>query len=299
MVILSCHDVGGETMIFKPFFNRLGGKSRLLKHINPLLPKKIEYYIEPFVGAGWVYFNCNNAEKFIINDFDYEVYQMYSAIKEGNYEELLKYDWKKSEETFYKIKPLFKDKANFIKRDKYEILYFYRYLNYFGVLGDYETFNKTVPKKETPPMERFILCSEKLNINTKIYNVDYKEILIKYNFEESFFYLDPPYLFNLNNDRYKKNDIIIDEFLQNVLNLKGKVLISLSSKSISDEYIYILEKNGFKTIEVSLRYSSDNLQKYKEIKKVNKSHEYLFFKNKEIKKIYPIIKKEGQLTLFN
>lgn len=40
----------------KSLLNWVGGKRLLRKRIEPLVPKDIKSYIEPFGGAGWVLF---------------------------------------------------------------------------------------------------------------------------------------------------------------------------------------------------------------------------------------------------
>ena len=262
----------------KPFFNRLGGKSRMLKYILPLIDNDYGTYVEPFAGAAWVYFNFFRAQNYILNDIDKEVYKMYLALKEGNFKKLLSFDWKKSKKTFYSLKSLYKNKEILLKRDKYEILYMYRYLNYYGVLGEGETYNESVPKKETPPLERYIECNKKLKNNTKIFNKDYKEVISRFDNINTLMYLDPPYSNNPNNDRYAKNEICIFKFIENILSLKSTLLVSLSSRDISSEVLEILKKSKFKIFEIPVKYSSDNLQKYKSEKKVKKRFEYLFFR---------------------
>lgn len=48
-----------------------GGKSRLLKHLAPLMPEKCNEYREPFVGGGSVFFHARSkdtAERYALND---------------------------------------------------------------------------------------------------------------------------------------------------------------------------------------------------------------------------------------
>ena len=51
----------------RPFLKWAGGKSQLLKYIDPLVPKEFNTYYEPFLGAGAVFFSVN-AEKAVLND---------------------------------------------------------------------------------------------------------------------------------------------------------------------------------------------------------------------------------------
>ena len=44
-------------MKLKPLVKWTGGKRRLLKHIIPMMPSKINTYVEPFIGGGAVFFD--------------------------------------------------------------------------------------------------------------------------------------------------------------------------------------------------------------------------------------------------
>ena len=83
----------------KPILKWVGGKSKLLKHIIPLIPKEINNYHEPFVGGGSVLFailSLQKENKLKINghiyayDANEKLIILYNHIKE-NYEELHNY----------------------------------------------------------------------------------------------------------------------------------------------------------------------------------------------------------------
>ena len=67
----------------KPFVKWAGGKEKELPIILDNLPKKIDRYIEPFVGGGAVYLNIG-ITKAIINDKSDELMLLYRMIKERN-----------------------------------------------------------------------------------------------------------------------------------------------------------------------------------------------------------------------
>ena len=70
----------------QPFIKWPGGKQEELKIIIPNLPKKINRYIEPFVGGGAVYLEINNASEYLINDKSTELVNLYECIKEQEIE---------------------------------------------------------------------------------------------------------------------------------------------------------------------------------------------------------------------
>ena len=69
----------------KPFIKWAGGKEKELTYIKENLPKKIDRYIEPFVGGGAVYFNMNIKDSYI-NDKSEELINLYSCIKNNDLE---------------------------------------------------------------------------------------------------------------------------------------------------------------------------------------------------------------------
>ena len=266
--------------LIKPFFNRLGGKGRLVKYILPHLPAKTNIYVEPFCGAAWVYFNYNGAYLYVLNDLDKMVFRMLRAIQKHTVKEFKsRFDLRKSRELFYELKARFKNKKYMDQIDDLELLYIYRYLNYYGVLGDYETFNESVRKKDSLPLENFIVNHRIMNEKkTLLFNEDYTAILEKFDDPETFFYLDPPRPFNPNSDRYQGLTIDYITFVKRIRHLKGKFLLTIDKRTITylhNHLFYENELEDFIKIEVKVKYSSDNLQKYKSIKKVRARTEYL------------------------
>jgi DNA adenine methylase len=69
----------------KPLFMWAGGKKKMIKHYEPLMPKNIQKYVEPFFGGGAMFVHIleNNQEckEFVINDINGGVIEIYRAIK--------------------------------------------------------------------------------------------------------------------------------------------------------------------------------------------------------------------------
>ncbi|WP_130807931.1 DNA adenine methylase [Senegalia massiliensis] len=82
----------------QPFVKWPGGKQEELKVIIPNLPKKIDRYIEPFVGGGAVYLDINSAKEYYINDKSNELINLYKCIKNQDQEffnkiEAINHNW--------------------------------------------------------------------------------------------------------------------------------------------------------------------------------------------------------------
>ena len=71
-----------------------GGKRQLLPEIRKYVPKRINTYYEPFIGAGAVLFDIQ-PKRAVINDINSELASVYNVIK-NNVDELIE-DLKKHE----------------------------------------------------------------------------------------------------------------------------------------------------------------------------------------------------------
>lgn len=178
----------------KPLFKWSGGKSDEIKLFEKYIPEEYNLYIEPFVGGGSLYFYLN-PKKAVINDIHPEVYDFYNNIKKGN---ILKiYDFltnhSNTEEEYYKVR----DKLNitddlinasrfyYLRKTCFRGMIRYNKDGHFNIpYGKYKTYNYDILKNNE---------YEELLKRTKIYNKDYKEIFKKYNNENYFMFLDPPY----------------------------------------------------------------------------------------------------------
>ena len=75
--------------VVKPILKWAGGKSQLLAQINQYLPKEliagqIDYYIEPFIGGGAVFFwiaQNFNIQEFYLSDINHELIILYKTIQ--------------------------------------------------------------------------------------------------------------------------------------------------------------------------------------------------------------------------
>ena len=69
-----------QKSILKPPITRLGGKSKLRKEIISMMPDHV-CYVEPFFGAGWVFFGKTPSKVEVINDVDKELINLFKMIK--------------------------------------------------------------------------------------------------------------------------------------------------------------------------------------------------------------------------
>jgi DNA adenine methylase len=198
-------------------FGRVGGKSKLkIRIVNDYFPEGYEnmIYVEPFVGAGSIFFYKQPSIKEVINDLDTIVYdllkgfQKYDGIKIK--EELQP---KYTKEEFYAIK-------DWEPRSKYQKFIRSLILTKTSFFQMAKSFSKQKEKGMNPNFEPY---QDRLK-DVIILNKDYKDVIKKYDSPNTFFYLDPPY--ENSHKLYTHDTLPIKEVYDIVKNIKGKFLIS-------------------------------------------------------------------------
>lgn len=228
------------------FYTRQGGKHYLTKDIIQHFPKNYTTYVEPFIGAGHVFFSLpkENHRLEVINDLDKNIYFVLKDIQKTTADEIMSLDWKKSKKQFDLLK-------EFKPKNKIERLYRFLYLNKYSFSGhnnNYAGKNKPTFRPENL-VKKLDAIKERLK-NVVLLNQDYKTVIEKYDSENTFFYLDPPY-YDVILDGYIHKDINPEDLLNVVKNIKGKFLLSYNDHPFIQELFkdYIIKN-------VSIRYAS-------------------------------------------
>lgn len=207
----------------KPFLKWAGGKSQLLEEFNKRLPdkilksRKIDNYIEPFIGGGAMYFFLTknyNIRNSILFDINKELIIGYKVIQE-DYKELiaelndlemnyLAKSEEKRKEHYYEIRTAYNEQMTdfdyknyndeWVKRASFLI-----FLNKTGFNGLFRQnkkgeFNVPVGRYKNPKIcdKKNIIEVNKALKNTLILCDDFASAR-EYVNEKSFVYLDPPY----------------------------------------------------------------------------------------------------------
>ena len=182
------------TKHLKPLIKWSGGKSDEIKLFEQHIPQTFGTYIEPFIGGGSVYFYLNPTNA-VISDVHTELIDFYASMGKGEGPEI--YEFMKNtpndDETYYQV------------RDKMEInspldnakrFYYQRKTCFRGMMR----YNKS--GKFNIPFGRYktVNYSELLNTayndllsRTEVLNKGFEDIFEKYNDENNFMFLDPPY----------------------------------------------------------------------------------------------------------
>lgn len=195
----------------------IGGKSKIGKWIETFYPKDIEVYLEPFGGMFWCYYNMDlksypNLKKIIYNDFNPLNYNLFKCVQ--NPEKLLnainsidcqKRDQDETPEIFAKQFSEFQSEifAEGFKvgENDYEAAAKYVYIltqvfsgskpeksSFIDLKGKYKSKYLTFRDKLSKPdwVEHFLKITE-------VQNMDFQDVIEKYDSPSTYIYLDPPY----------------------------------------------------------------------------------------------------------
>ena len=171
----------------------LGEKSKFASFITPNIPKDISTYVEPFGGAMGVFFSLDFSKfrdvKFIYNDINELNFNLFYLLKnDPRFIEIVR-GIKVDKEYYQKsIKEIFEDTDLMTKAINWLVVLTCSAPNQIGKdswRGDTEFEVFKLKWKAYEPH---------LNKVSEILNVDYKEVIEKYDSPETFFYLDPPYM---------------------------------------------------------------------------------------------------------
>ena len=189
----------------KPFVKWAGGKRSIIDKLKQLAPEEYKTYYEPFVGGGAMLFELQ-PKKAVINDYNSELMNVYECIKDENKfesmcNELNKHEKNHSEEYYYKIRDLDKDKKKFNKLADYKRAARTIYLNKACFNGLYRVNSKNefnVPSGKKTKVNTYdgpnlgiIHCL--LNFfNIELLSTDFEES-VKNAKKGDFIYFDPPY----------------------------------------------------------------------------------------------------------
>ena len=183
-----------------------GGKKQLIHQFKPLLPKKIERYIEPFVGGGAVAFyiitNHPEVKEVILSDVNEELINTYKQVR-NNVEELIvelkkhkEYHSEKDKEYYLEIRATNPEELTQLKRAARFI-----YLNKTCFNGIYRVnknggFNVPMGRYKNPKIcdEESLRKISRLLKKVKLsLSVGPFEKSLSFSKKDDFIYFDPPY----------------------------------------------------------------------------------------------------------
>jgi DNA adenine methylase len=266
----------------------IGGKSKIGKWITPFYPKDMETYVETFGGMFWCFFNMDlteypNLKKIVYNDFNPLNYNLFQCVKEPSLlleaiesipcqqrgEENTPSIYKEQFDEFQK--ELFSSGFT-INYPDYQVAAKYAYIltqvfsgskpetsSFIDLKGKYKSKYLTFRDKLSKPewVEHFIKISH-------VENMDFADVIAKYDSPTTYIYLDPPYFKTEN--YYSNHDFDRDdhERLANVLHqVKGKFSLSYYDFELLHEWFpenkYRWEKKEFAKAASAKKNTKQNM----------------------------------------
>lgn len=246
----------------------IGGKSKIGKWIVDEYPRDMETYVETFGGMYWCFFNMDltkypNLKSVVYNDFNPLNYNLFKCLE--NPQELLKaVNSIPCQERGVNITPnlyseqfktfqqsIFSDKTPITTPD-YLLGARYAYIltqvfsgskpeksGFIDLKGKYKSKYLTFRDKLQNPkwIDKFLRI-------TNVENMDFSEVIQKYDSETTYIYLDPPYWKTENyysNHDFDRNDH--QRLAETLLSVKGKFSLSYYDFDLLHEWF---PKNQFR-----------------------------------------------------
>lgn len=252
-------------MIKSPLAGWIGGKFYLSKKIVALIPEH-QCYVEPFVGAAWVYFRKEKSQVEVLNDINLEIVTLYRVLQH-NLDEFIRYfRWVLvSRDEFKRLLAVNPSTLTDIQR---AARFYYLQKSAFSGRIDNPAFGYATtsrPRLNLTRIEEDLSQAHLRIYDAFIENLNYLDLIKRYDRDHSFFYIDPPY-WGCEND-YGKNIFSKDDFtaLAELLKtVKGKFLLSLNDvpeiRALFSDFIiesvsvvYSCSKNRTQAKEVLIR----------------------------------------------
>lgn len=192
-----------KNALVAPVLKWVGGKRQLIETFQPLFPKKINLYCEPFLGGGAVLFKLQPKKAFV-NDINSELISVYMVIRDDVEKLILELEkFKNESEFFYSVRDWDRNKEKYSSLSDVERAARIIFLNKTCYNGLYRVnnageFNTPFGSYRNPN----IVNAPVLRAVNKYFNeseitltsLDYAEVLSNLpKNKNTFVYLDPPY----------------------------------------------------------------------------------------------------------
>lgn len=204
----------------------LGEKSKFSNFIKPNIPTDISTYVEPFGGMFGIFFSLDFSKyknvKFVYNDINYLNYNLFNYLRyDDNFTSYIK-DIKITKEKYLEAL-----KSITLNKDNIQLA-----IDWLIVLccsSPYEIGKDSWRNDSEFEVFKLKFKAYKYHLDKvdNILNLDYKKVIEKYDSENTFFYVDPPYMGKekkyINHPFNKESHKELSDVLNNI---KGRFLLS-------------------------------------------------------------------------
>ncbi len=250
-------------VVLRPPLTYFGGKQQLCTTILELIPEH-RLYCEPFCGGAAVFFGKEPSHVEVINDTNQEVINFYKVVQNDfvSLEKLVRISLH-SRLQHNDAWVIFQNPHMFSEIKRAWAVWMLANQSVQSILTNnwgYERKDNKVSLKVKNKKEAF---TEDLAIrlqNVQVECADANYVIFSRDSEDSFFYVDPPYINTAcgHYDGYSEDDY--DKLLKNLSGIKGKFLLSSFPTDILDKHI---KEHGWYTKHIEMRCSASKLKKKK------------------------------------
>lgn len=186
---------------------RIGNKSKIAKEIEKYFPQH-SIYMEPFFGAGGMFFNKKKVKQNFLNDIDEDVFNLFNVVTRQYDEFILKFEAMPIHESLIPFWQENKEKDSVLKALR------------FVFLSNFTLFGKGDCLRVGSNNNKKILAENLTKVNKYIFDVqfansDFRRFFKMYSFKRdeinnTFIYCDPPYLGTCDNysHSFKEQDAV-------------------------------------------------------------------------------------------
>ena len=230
-----------------------GGKFYIVNEILKYIPKH-QCYVEPFFGSGQVFFKKPKAMVEVINDIDLNVYSFFKVLANDSlFNEFIKKVY-----LLYAHRKIFEEQKRIMENDNANIVdkaVAFFYIVYLGFnakvyCNSYATGTERNKAMNLNSAKRRLFFAHERLRDVFVECKDWKEIVKQYDSNDTFIYMDPPYL---QDTRKTFNDYLHEmsneqhqELVDILLTLKSKVMLSGYANPIYEK----LEQQGWIRIDI-------------------------------------------------
>lgn len=233
---------------------RLGNKSKIAEEIQKHFPAH-KIYIEPFFGAGGMFFNKPKVDCNIMNDLDSDVFNLFNVLstKKDELEEL------------FLIMPKHQDLLNHWKEnqetDEIRKALRFLFLSNYTFLGKQDTL-KLNSRNDVKSLYKGISETNKMIYEVQFANMDFRKFLKSVSIEskeliKTFIYCDSPYLNTV--DTYSDSDTWIERDAEDLFNILEEKGCKFAMSEFNHPFIIEqAEKRGLNIIIIGERQNLKN-----------------------------------------
>lgn len=268
----------------------IGGKARIGKWIVPFIPNDIETYVEPFSGMFWVFFNMDldkypNLKTVVYNDFNgLNANLMRCSLQYDRlWEELNKYKeyvqqlevvdtppqcaefYDKCQKEVFDPNFVVGDEPNFDAAVKYVFVLTQVFSGSKPETARFTDYKGKYRSKVLIFMDKLKKESYRKHFDkiTFVENMDFEEVIKKYDSPKSYFYTDPPYWKTENyysNHDFDRNDH--ERLADSLKNMEGRFSLSYYDFNLLSDWFprtkYVWEQKNFKKAAAAKKDGTQN-----------------------------------------